>query len=129
MHADGANGWADRLHARFLLAGRMLGNQMYCGGSSMSFDIQHDQAARRFETHVDGVHCLLDYTLADGVASCVMTITHTDVPAEVGGRGIASALVQAAMKVARAQEWKVIPACSYAAVWMKRHNEYHDLRA
>ena len=90
----------------------------------MSFDIQHDPGARRFETTVDGVHCLLDYTLADGVATCVMTITHTDVPAEVGGRGVASALVQAALK----HGWKVMPACAYADAWMKRHTGYGDLR-
>ncbi len=95
----------------------------------MSFDIQHDQDARRFETRVDGHHGLLDYTLADGVASCVMTITHTEVPVEVGGRGMASALVQAAMDAARKEGWKVIPACSYADAWMKRHVGYHDLRA
>ncbi|MBB6244801.1 GNAT family N-acetyltransferase [Rhodanobacter sp. MP1X3] len=95
----------------------------------MLFDIHHDHAARRFETTVDGVHCLLDYTLADGVATCVMTITHTDVPAEVGGRGIASALVKGAMDAARTRGWKVIPACSYAENWMKRHADYHNLRA
>lgn len=95
----------------------------------MSFDIQHDQEARRFEIIVEGNHCLLDYTVADGVASCVMTITHTEVPTEVGGRGIASALVQAAMDAARERGWKVIPACSYADVWLRRHPTDQDLRA
>ena len=69
------------------------------------------------------MYCELDYTLADHV----MTITHTGVPAEVGGRGIASALVQAAMDAARAERWKVVPACSYASAWIKRHPEYQDL--
>jgi predicted GNAT family acetyltransferase len=45
----------------------------------------------------------------------------------VGGRGIASALVQAAMDAARAEGWKVVPACSYASVWITRHPEYQDL--
>ncbi len=90
----------------------------------MSYAIEHDRAARRFETQVDGVQCVLDYTLAAGV----MTITHTGVPASVGGRGVASALVQAAMAAARAEHWKVVPACSYATVWMQRHPEYQDLR-
>jgi uncharacterized protein len=89
----------------------------------MPFTIHHDRAAHRFETQVDGADCELDYTLAAGV----MTITHTGVPAEVGGRGIASALVQAAMEAARAERWKVVPACSYASAWIKRHPEYQDL--
>lgn len=91
----------------------------------MSVNISHDRHAHRFETRVDGALCELDYTLDDAV----MTITHTGVPAEVGGRGIAAALVQAAMDEARTQGWKVVPACSYAAAWMQRHPEYADLRA
>ncbi len=93
----------------------------------MPFNIHHDPSARRFDTTVDGAHCLLDYTLIEGVATHVMTITHTEVLAEVGGKGIASALVQAAMAAARNEEWKVIPACSYADTWVKRHPEYADL--
>lgn len=90
--------------------------------------IHHDQEFRRFETRVEGFHCLLDYTLADGVSVSVMTITHTAVPAEVGGRGIAAELVRVAMATARSEQWKVIPACSYADAWISRHTAYHDLR-
>lgn len=94
----------------------------------MSPDIHHDREARRFETRVEGFHCLLDYTLADGVSVCVMTITHTSVDPEVRGRGIASELMRVAMDTARADQWKVIPACSYADVWVTGHRAYHDLR-
>jgi hypothetical protein len=85
--------------------------------------IRHDRSAHRFETTVDGSHCELDYVLTAGV----MTITHTGVPDAVGGRGIASALVEAALETAREEGWKVVPACSYAAAWMRRHPDYDDL--
>jgi predicted GNAT family acetyltransferase len=91
----------------------------------MSYDVRHDPAARRFETVVDGLHCELDYRL-DGK---VMTITHTGVPGPLEGRGIASAMTQAAMEAARAEGWKVVPACAYAASWMRRHPEFDDVRA
>ncbi|MCX7513554.1 GNAT family N-acetyltransferase [Frateuria hangzhouensis] len=91
----------------------------------MSFDIHHDTAAGRFETRVDGQSCELDYRLAGNV----MTITHTGVPVAVEGRGIASALTRVAMETARAEGWRVVPACSYAAAWMRRHPEFDDLRA
>ena len=91
----------------------------------MSFEIRHDPRSSRFETRVDGHECELDYRLAGNV----MTITHTGVPVPVEGRGIASALTQAAMETARAQGWKVVPACAYAATWMRRHPEFDDLRA
>lgn len=91
----------------------------------MSPVIEHNRVARRFETRVDGSFCELDYSLANNV----MTITHTGVPDEVGGRGIASALAQMAMDTARAEGWKVVPACSYAQAWVKRHPQYDDLLA
>ncbi|MFA6231741.1 MAG: N-acetyltransferase [Rhodanobacter sp.] len=88
-------------------------------------DIQHDEVAQRFKTTVDGATCVLDYIASGGL----MTITHTGVPGRVGGRGVAAALVQAALDAARGCGWKVRPACSYAAVWMQRHPEYLDLQA
>lgn len=91
----------------------------------MAHDIHHLAAAQRFETHVDGFTCELDYSLRDGV----MTITHTGVPSEVGGRGIASELVRAAFEAARSEGWKVVPACSYAQVWIGRHPDYSALLA
>lgn len=91
----------------------------------MSPTVTHDRDAKRLEARVDGVSCVLDYRLDDGV----MTITRTSVPSAVGGRGIAAALVKSALEAARDAGWKVVPACSYAAAWMERHPEYDDLRA
>lgn len=87
--------------------------------------IEHDSAGHRFTTSVEGTRAHLDYLRGNGV----ITITHTRVPDAIGGRGIAGALVQAAMEYARAERLKVNPACSYAASWMQRHLEYADLRA
>jgi predicted GNAT family acetyltransferase len=91
----------------------------------MSYDIKHQPNEQRFSTVVDLELCLLDYTLSGDV----MTITHTEVPPPVEGRGIASALVKAALDYARDHRWKVRPACSYADAWMRRHPDYEDLRA
>lgn len=87
--------------------------------------VENNSAASRFETTVDGVLCVLDYRLANGV----MTITHTGVPEQVGGRGIASDLTRAAFDTARREGWKVVPACSYASAYVKKHPEVADLLA
>lgn len=95
----------------------------------MSYDIQHQPNERRFSTSVDLELCVLDYTLSPTPSGEVMTITHTEVPPPLEGRGIASALMKAALDHAREQGWKVRPACSYANAWMRRHPDYEDLRA
>jgi predicted GNAT family acetyltransferase len=87
--------------------------------------VRHYPERRRFETTVDGHDCEIDYQLANGV----MTITHTGVPAPVGGRGIAAEMTRFALDTARTNGWKVVPACSYAAAFMRRHPEFEDLRA
>lgn len=87
--------------------------------------IVHDRNGRRFATRVDGVEAHLDYELA----GTTMTITHTIVPPEIGGRGIAGQLVAAAFEAARTQGWKVRPQCSYAAAWVRKHPEVADLIA
>lgn len=84
---------------------------------------RHDEAGSCFELQEQGHRCVAVYRLIDGV----MWMTHTEVPPPLEGRGIAAALVQAALDHARAQGWKVRPACSYVRVYMRRHPETQDL--
>ena len=67
----------------------------------------------------------LDYLIEGGRMVC----THTFVPPALRGQGLAEQLVQAALAEARANGWRVVPACSYVAVFIERHPEYRDLRA
>jgi predicted GNAT family acetyltransferase len=79
--------------------------------------VHHDTGARRFTATEDGHEAVLDYSLAGNV----MTITHTGVPPAIRARGIAAALMQAALEAARDQGWTVVPVCSYAVAYMRRH--------
>ena len=84
--------------------------------------ISHDQDANRFTVEVDGQRAELDYTVTDGV----MTITHTRVPREIGGRGIAAELMRAALQVAAQRGLSIDPACSYAAAFMRKQAQSLD---
>ena len=88
-----------------------------------SLDLHHDPAACRFSTRLDGHEAELVYSLR----GARMVIDHTGVPEAIGGRGVAAALVKAALEHARAQGWRVVPACSYAAAYVQRHPEYANL--
>jgi len=85
--------------------------------------IHHDAGAHRFITREDGVTAFVEYEL-DGA---VMIVTHTIVPPEIGGRGIAGKLVEAAFAHARAAGWRVRTQCSYAAAWAAKHPDVQDL--
>jgi predicted GNAT family acetyltransferase len=58
-----------------------------------------------------------------------MRMTHTGVPRELEGRGIAAALVETALTWAREQGYKVVPLCSYVRRYIGRHPEWQDLVA
>jgi uncharacterized protein len=87
-------------------------------------EVNHDVAAHRFSTKVDGELALLEYTLVDDV----MTITHTRVSAPIRGRGVAAELMRAALQLADESQWKVVPACAYAAAYMRQHGDDDDAR-
>jgi len=93
--------------------------------SGPTLDVRHNVAASRFEVVLDGQFSICEYRLQAGQ----MVMNHTVVPPELGGRGIAAAMVEAALAWARAEGLRVVPQCSYVAVYMKRHPETQDLLA
>ncbi|HEX7631144.1 MAG TPA: GNAT family N-acetyltransferase [Lacunisphaera sp.] len=85
--------------------------------------VQHNAAAHTYEAVVDGHRAVCDYELSEGK----MIFTHTFVPPELRGRGVAEQLVRAALADARKNGRKVVPACSYVAAFIQRHKEFADL--
>lgn len=59
----------------------------------------------------------------------VRVADHTLVPRELEGRGIAAALVDALVADARAQDFRIVPQCSYVAAKFARNPDWADLRA
>ena len=89
----------------------------------MEYEIKHDTGKHRFETSVEGYTAYASYKPSDGI----INMNHTIVPPPLEGRGIAAALVKAALEYAKANGLKVIPSCSYVKVFIARHPEYGDL--
>ena len=86
-------------------------------------DIVHNAPQSRFETVVDGRLSVCAYRRHGDL----LLMTHTEVPPALQGRGIAAALVQAALAWARAEGLRVRPLCSYVAAYVRRHPEVRDL--
>jgi len=71
----------------------------------------------------------LTWVARDSGDTAVRVANHTLVPREQEGRGIATALVAALIEDARAQGFKVEPACSFVAAQFRLHPEWAGLRA
>ena len=87
--------------------------------------VHHDIAAQRFEIRLGEHRSELAYVI-DGER---VVFTHTFVPPELRGRGVAERLVRTALDWARQERKRVVPACSYVAKFIERHQEYRDLVA
>lgn len=87
--------------------------------------VRHNVAQNRFELPCGEQLAVADYRREDGF----LVLTHTFVPPEARGRGLAEKVVGAAMNFARAEKLRVVPQCSYVDVFLRRHPEYADLRA
>lgn len=79
----------------------------------------------QFELIVDGFTALAAYRLKPGV----ITFTHTEVPKELGGRGIGSQLAKGALDQVRARGLKVVPLCPFIKAYIDKNAEYQDLLA
>ena len=77
----------------------------------------------RFETWIDSYPSRLDY-IQDGKN---FVITHVGVHPELRGQGVAGKLVETSLEYAKEKSLRVIPMCSYAAAYMRRHPEYAEL--
>ena len=53
-----------------------------------------------------------------------LIFTHTEVPPADEGKGTGSRLVRAALDDARRRGFKIVPACSFVAAFVRRHPEY-----
>jgi len=87
--------------------------------------VRHNPAASRYETEVDGHLALAEYA-EEGDR---IVFTHTYVPPELRSRGIAEKLVRAALEEARREGRRIVPQCSYVALFIRRNPEFQPLVA
>ncbi|HMU37061.1 MAG TPA: GNAT family N-acetyltransferase [Marmoricola sp.] len=80
----------------------------------------------RFIAQRDGVQVgHIEYEVADEV----LTLTHTIVPEEYAGQGVATAMARGVLDEIRSRGLKVVPECSFVAGWITKHPDYADLVA
>src|SRR4051794_29167370 len=85
--------------------------------------VEDNKAEQQYEAHIDGRLAVAEYVLLGDR----LLLTHTEVPAELEGRGIAGQLVRYALEDARARHLMVVPRCRFVTAYLKRHPEYLEL--
>lgn len=79
-----------------------------------SFDLYYDAEKAGF----------LEYNLE---TEGILTITHTEVAEEFGGKGLGMELVKAAVEDAKKNNLKIVSLCPYAKKMIERTPEFKDL--
>jgi len=90
----------------------------------MTNTVRDNTERHRFELDADGHIAFANYERGHGV----LTMLHTEVPKELEGRGIGSALSRGVLDTAGREGLKVNPLCPFARAYIDKHPEYADLR-
>ena len=85
--------------------------------------VMNNEKESQFETKVGDVIALAAYDLEPGK----ITFTHTNVPKELSGQGIAGQLAKFGLDHARTTKLRVVASCRFIAAYIERNPEYQDL--
>ena len=91
----------------------------------MPSTVTDNAAMSRYELAVEGGTAFANYR-REGTT---LVIPYVEAPVALRGKGVAGKLMEGVVAIARAEGWTIRPLCSYAAAWMRRHPEHHDLLA
>ncbi len=89
----------------------------------MTPEVTHDESHQHFTVNLEGATALLTYKLEGNT----IYFAHTEVPAEMEGKGIGGRLAKAGLTYARENHLKVVARCPFIASYLQRHPEYNDL--
>ena len=89
----------------------------------MANHFRDNETGSRFELDVDGAIAFVTYRKSPGT----ITLEHTVVPPELGGKGVGSKLARATLDAARAQGRKLTVECEVIQSSMQKHPQDNDL--
>lgn len=82
--------------------------------------ITRNETAQRFEARVGDLVAVAEYRIEGDR----MIFTHTEVPPQFRGQGVAEKLVLAGFEAAKKEGRMIVPECSYVARLLERHPEF-----
>lgn len=88
-------------------------------------NVTDNTARQRFELEIDGQIVFADYRRQGNV----VIVPHVEAPPALRGSGASGQLMEGMLALLRGRGEKIMPTCSYAAAYIRRHSEHHELLA
>ena len=88
-----------------------------------TIEVQNNTQDNQYEVKINGHLAKIEYILRKNR----ITFTHTEVPSELEGQGIASKMAHFALDDAQAKGYSVNPLCPFVKGYIERHPEYQSL--
>lgn len=79
----------------------------------------------RFEMKVDTHLAFIEYNQRPGL----FELLHTQVPPELEGKGVGTAIIEKTLEYLEQHRLKVIPSCPFVAAYIARHPEWNRIVA
>ena len=87
--------------------------------------IKDNTEKKQFELEAEGHTARIEYII---MANKIF-LTHTEVPAEMEGKGIGSKIVKLAFEEIEKRKLKLIPLCPFVAKYLTKHPEWKRILA
>lgn len=87
--------------------------------------VSENTAEQRFEMSVGPAIAYISFHREANAVS----LDHTQVPDELGGRGVGTALVRGTLDLLASEHRKIIPRCSFVVRFIEKNPEYRTLLA
>jgi predicted GNAT family acetyltransferase len=97
--------------------------------ADISIEREETKTGGRYLAKLDGAVSEMTYTRARRGGEEAMIIDHTGVPSVLSGRGVGLALVARAVEDARAEQFRIVPLCSFVRLMFQRHKDWQDVLA
>ncbi|MBS1600903.1 MAG: N-acetyltransferase [Bacteroidetes bacterium] len=84
-----------------------------------------NEELHQLELEIEGHIALIKYKI-DGQH---LFLIHTEVPAELRGKGAGNAIIEKALHYAKDKGYKIIPICPFVQAYLKRHPDWNEIVA
>ena len=87
------------------------------------YQLIDNEEKKQYQFQIDGLTPKLEYIKVQDK----IYLTHTEVPKELEGKGIGSALIGQVLQDIEQKELTLVPLCPFVAMYIKKHPEWRKL--